>query len=71
MTIFKHARIFSKVQDQEPNSEKYYTHKNPLVLILRYIRAASLDLDQDFNTVAFSGQISWVLGCDDKQEMLS
>lgn len=62
---FKHARSFTKFKTKSQILKSITHIKIPSALILRCIRAVSLDLNHDFNTTVFSAQIFLVLGYDD------
>ena len=66
---FKYARSFTKFKTKSQILKSITHIKIPLALILRCIRAVSLDLNHDFNTTVLSAQIFLVLGYDDNQEM--
>lgn len=56
---FKHARSFTKFKTKSQILKSITHIKIPSVLILRCVRAVSLDLNHDFNTTVFSAQISF------------
>ena len=66
---FKYARSFTKFKTKSQILKSITHIKILLALILRCIRAVSLDLNHDFNTTVLSAQIFLVLGYDDNQEM--